>query len=229
MDYIKEFDEKGVVFLKSVFTEDIIEQLNQDVRDFIQKNNVYTHIQKRQDVQEDLFFVNNTYVSLNSYQKMQYYYLPVIDNRGSHNRSNDIGMIDIYNIQKLIPSIDSYISQEILMILLKKITGKIWKLQRVNLHICSNVQNPISFHSDNFQNCIKCVIYLSNITEPSHGAPVFVEKTHKTQNNIKNEDVKIYLGNKGDILISYQSGLHKKLPQTNSTAGFLVYNFIQNG
>ena len=107
IDY--DFNEKGYLFLKSVYTIDVIEELNKDIREFMTKNNIYGHINKRHDVVEDTFFVNNTYVSLDNYKKMQYYYLPVIDNRGSHNRINDVNMIDIYNAHILIPNIFKYI------------------------------------------------------------------------------------------------------------------------
>jgi predicted RNA-binding protein Jag len=59
------------------------------------------------------------------------------------------------------------------------------------------------------------------------GPPVYIEKTHNIKNEIKNEDIKTFLGNKGDVLISFQNGLHRKLPQKNSTTGYLIFNFIQ--
>ena len=98
-----DFNEKGVLFLKSVYTLEIIENINKDIREFMTNNSIYIHLKKRHDVVEEKFFVNNTYTSLDNYKKMQYYYLPVIDNRGSHNRINDVGMIDIYNVDKLAP------------------------------------------------------------------------------------------------------------------------------
>ena len=223
------FTEKGHLFLKDVFPLDTIEQMNKDIRDFMQENNVYTHLLKKQDVQEEKFYVNNTYISLNSFAKMQYYYLPVIDNRGTHNRMNDVGMIDIYNADKLFPSIFTYFSIELILTILQKITndGSRWKLQRTNIQICSNVMNPNSFHFENCETTIKCMIYLSDILSDFDGPPVYIEKTHIIKNNIKNLDIKTFLGNKGDVLFSYQNGLHRKLPLHNKTVGFLVFNFIK--
>jgi hypothetical protein len=220
-------NEKGCLFLKSVFTQETIEDFNKDVRDFMVKNEIYTHLKKRLDVQEETFYVNNTYSSLNSFQKIQYYYLPVIDNRGSYNRINEVGMIDFYNVVKLFPNITTYFNVELMQTLLKKITGTQWKLFRCNLQLCSNVANPYSFHSDNQIKCIRITIYLSDIEEESYGPPVYIENTHNNINDIKNENIKIFTGNKGDILIAYQSGLHCKLPQKiNTTVGFLTFNFI---
>jgi hypothetical protein len=226
MNITDQFNEKGVLFLKSVFTQEKIEELNKDVREFMNTNKIFEHIKKRHDVSEEYFFVNNTYTSLDNYKKMQYYYIPVIDNRGSHNRANDIGMIDIYNVHTLLPNIYTLFDIELILSLLFKITGKKWKLLRNNIQICTNVSNPVSFHFENTEQCLKFVIYLSDITEESGGAPMYIEKTHNIKNNIKNDDIKTYYGVKGDVLISYQNGLHKKMTQKNSTIGFLVFNFI---
>ena len=77
-------------------------------------------------------------------------------------------------------------------------------------------------------NNIKITIYLSEIKSNNDGPPVFIEGTHINNSNIKNDNIKIFCGGKGDALISYQSGLHKKMPQNNQSCGYLVFNFITN-
>lgn len=222
-----DFNKKGYVFLASVFNTDTIHKFNEYLKNFMVKNNIYIHIKKRHDVVEDTYFVNNTYTSVDTYQKIQYYYLPVIDNRGSRNRSNDIGMIDIYNAHKLLPDIHTYFDINLLTTIINKITGGKWKLLRNNVQICSNVVNPSSFHFENIEKCIKVTIYLSDVINNDYGPPMYVEESHINKNNIKNDKIKTFLGNKGDILISFQNGLHRKLPQNNTTVGFVVFNFIE--
>ena len=221
-----DFNEKGYLFLNNVYSLDTVEQFNKEVIEFMKNNDIYIHLQKRNDVVEDTYFVNNTYTSLDNYKKMQYYYLPVIDNRGGHNRSTDVGMIDFYNAEKLFPTIQNLFNVNVLSSILFKITGSKWKLLRTNIQICSNVHNPNSFHFENIDKCIKISIYLSDIISEECGAPVYIENTHIIKNNIKNDHIKTFLGKKGDILISFQNGLHRKLPQKNYSAGFLVFNFI---
>ena len=224
-----DFNTLGSVFLKSVYTNDIINEFNNTIKNFMIKNDIYVHLKKRHDVTEEKFFVNNTYLSLDSYQKMQFYYLPVIDNRGCHNRSNDVGMIDIYNAEKLIPEINKYFDITLLQTLLKKLTNSKWKLLRTNIHLSTNVINPSSYHFENIERCIKINIFLSDLLTIDDGPIVYINETHLFKNNIKNDNIKTYLGNKGDILISFQNGLHRKLPQkNNNTIGYLVFNFIED-
>ena len=97
---------------------------------------------------------------------------------------------------------------------------------RTNIQICSNVINPNSFHFENTDKCIKYTIYLSDILYNDYGQPLYIENKQIVKNNIKNENIKTFLGNKGDVLISFQNGIHRKLPQKNKTVGFLVFNFI---
>ena len=221
-----DFNEKGYLFLNNVYSLENIEEINKSINDFIKQNNIYIHLTRRYDVTEDTFFVNNTYTSLDNYKKMQYYYLPVIDNRGGHNRSTDVGMIDFYNAEKLFPNIKNIVNIDVILSILFKITGIKWKLLRINIQICSNVINPNSFHFENIDKCIKVSIYLSDIINEDCGAPVYIENTHIIKNNIKNENIKTFLGKKGDMLISFQNGIHRKMPQKNYNAGFLVFNFI---
>jgi hypothetical protein len=135
-------------------------------------------------------------------------------------------MIDFYNANKLFPNIIHYFNIDLITTILKKITGTSWKLFRTNIQLCSNVTNSSSFHFDNTDKCIKYTIYLSDIDEIEKGPPVYIENSHLVKNNIKNEKIKTFLGEKGDVLISFQGGLHRKMPQKNSTVGFLVFNFI---
>ena len=83
------------------------------------------------------------------------------------------------------------------------------------------------YHFDNTDNIIKFSIYLSEIDTNDKGALVYIENTHLNKKNFKNKDIKIFLGNPGDLLISHQSGFHKKTNQKNSISNYLVFNFIE--
>ena len=221
------FNEVGYLFLKKVYNDSVINNYNLLINQFWHEHNIESHIYKKYDVETDYFIVNNTYSKLNNFIKQQYYYLPVIDNRYSHNRSTDSGMIDIFNIHKLIPETMEYFDIDVMLSILKKITSKNWKFFRVNLQICRNVANPDIYHFDNYENTIKFSIYLSEIDNNDKGPPTFIEGTHLDKKNFKNQDIKIFLGNPGDLLISYQNGFHKKISQKNAVSNYLVFTFVE--
>jgi hypothetical protein len=215
--------ENGFVFLKDVYKDEILNKINQEFYYFYKDNNIQEHLAKREDVKKDTYYVNNTYNILNSYHKQQFYYLPVIDNRFGHNRVTDNGVIDIFNVNKLLPSINENINVDIILEILYKLTNKSWKLERINLQINNNVTHTNNYHYDDNNN-IKFTIYMNTIKEEYGGGLSFIEKTHINK-KFKNNQIKNFYGNTGDVLISYQNGLHKKIPQQNSINYFLVYNF----
>jgi len=222
-----DFNEKGYIFLKSVFAKKDIEEFSGEIKTFMNENNIYGLLNKKEDENMGSFYVNNTYGLLNNYHKIQHYYLPVIDNKGTRDRKTDLGLIDIYNADKLFPNISNYFDSNLIQLLLLKITGTNWKLLRTNLQISNNVSSPNSFHFENINNkCIKFCIYLSDIVD-NNGALVYIEKTHEIKNEIKNEYIKTFNGNRGDVLISYQNGFHRKMPQKNTVTAFLVFNFVE--
>ena len=223
-----DFNDTGYLFLKKVYNETIISNYNQLINQFWINHNVDSHIHKKYDVETDYFIVNNTYSKLNNFIKQQYYYLPVIDNRYGHNKNTDSGMIDFFNIEKLIPETLEYFDIDVMLSILYKITHKKWKFFRVNLQLCNNVSSPNSYHYDSSnENIIKFSIYLSEVDTNDKGALSYIENTHINKKNFKQKDIKIFLGNPGDILISYQNGFHKKTIQKNSISNYLVFNFIE--
>ncbi len=220
-------EEKGYLFLKGVYNRDLVDRINFEVQNFMSLEGIYSHLQKRQDVPQQRYFVNNTYGALQNFQQLQHYYVPVIDNRGTYNRVTDVGVIDIYNVNKLFPQIQQYFDMKVMLAILLKTTGIEWKLTRVNLQIYNNVVNSNQFHVDcgNEKN-IKFTIFLSDIEEEMSGSLAFIEGSHINKKNIKLSQTKTFTGKKGDVLISYQNGYHRKMPnKLGGTNMFLTFHF----
>lgn len=218
-----DFLKNGCVFLKSIYKVDELEKIKNEFFNFLDENNVIEELNKKEDVRKNNYYVNNTYNLLNSYHKMQYYYLPVFDNRSGHNRITDKGVIDVFNIHKILPSINEIINLDLILTILQKLTKKDWKFLRINLQINNNVINPNNYHYDNNE-IIKFTIFLNDLKEINGGGISFITNSHINNKFISN-NIKNFYGNCGDVLISYQNGLHKKLPQINSINYFLVLNF----
>ena len=217
-------NDKGYIFLKNVYKKNDLDKINKEFYNFYIENKIQEELNKKEDIKSELYYVNNTYNILNSFQKQQYYYLPVIDNRLGHNRVTDVGVIDIFNINKLLYSINEFINIEVILSILKKITNKNWKFLRINYQIHNNVNNPNNYHYDNDE-CIKFTIFMNDIKEEYGGGLSFIESTHKVK-KFSNKQIKNFYGDIGDVLISYQNGFHKKLSQKNSINYFLFLNFI---
>ena len=220
-------ENRGYLFLKGVFSKDIIDRLNYEIQHFMNEEGIYSHLTKRQDVPQNRYYVNNTYGALKHFQQLQHYYVPVIDNRGTYNRVTDVGVIDIYNVDKLFPQIKTYFDVKLLQALLLKSTNIEWKLTRINLQMYNNVMNSNTFHVDNGnEKNIKCTIFMSDIRDELQGPPAFMEGTHVSKKTVKLSQTKTFLGERGDMLISYQNGYHRKMPmKMGGTNIYLTFHF----
>jgi hypothetical protein len=235
-EYIEEYEiknvnygieEKGYLHLQNVYPKEIVDRFQYELQNFLNQEGIYSHLQKRQDVPLQHYFVNNTYGALQNYQQLQHYYVPVIDNRGTYNRSIDVGVIDIYNVDRLFPQIKNYFDVSVMLSILYKTTGIQWKLSRTNLQLYSNVSNPNGFHYDcGYEKHIKFTIYLTDIKDEFSGPYMYIEGTHKNKKGIKSHQTKSFLGEKGDVIISYQNGFHRRGAQrVASTNVFLTFHF----
>ena len=220
-------EEKGYLFLKQVYSKDLVDRFYYEVQSFINLEGIYSHLQKRQDVPQQHYFVNNTYGALQNFNQLQHYYVPVIDNRGTYNRVTDVGVIDFFNIDRLLPQVKTYFDVGVMQAILLKTTGIEWKLTRTNLQIYNNVSNTNQYHVDtgNEKN-IKFTIFISNILDEMNGAPAFIEGSHLNKKNVKLSQSKIFTGERGSVLISYQNGYHRKMSmKTGGINIFLTFHF----
>lgn len=217
------FETKGQLFLQSVYPEDNINSFNKELKDFFVKNSIYVHLQKNYDINEDKFYINNTYTLLTNNHKIQYYYSPVINNRGSINRINDLGFIEIVNADKLFRNLSLYFDIDLISKLVHKISSQSWKLESINIEIYNNVTNPNSFKYE--EKRLKAIVFLSTIQTDDAGTYTYIDKTNNNKMEMKNENVNKFYGKGGDLLLMDTSGYHKIIPQTNCTSVYLVFYY----
>lgn len=222
---------QGYIFFKNVFQREVIEQFNSLMNDYFTKHQVMMYLQKPMDMDLEHFYVNNTYSQMDNFDKNIRHQKPVFENRGVKNRVNDIGAYDFHQAQKIFPNLLEIFQIKTLEAILNKTTSSRWRFDRANIHISNNVKNPIGFHSDGLKDVIRVMIYLSDLPETSYGTPSFIAYTHTGSgraNGIKHEHNKTFTGSKGDIFISYENGLHRKLPQTTTSInGFVCIHFVK--
>jgi hypothetical protein len=223
---------QGCIFLKDVIDRSVIEQFNIKMNNYFTKSQVMMYLNKPMDMDLEDFYVNNTYSQMNNFEKNVRYNKPVVENRGAKNRVNDINAYDFHQAQKLFPDLLETFNVKTFEAILNKTTSSRWKFDRANIHISNHVTNPIGFHSDGLKDVIRVMIYLSDIPETSYGTPSFIQYSHTPvgkANGIKREYIKTFTGTKGDVLISYENGLHRKLPQTiQCINGFVCLHFVKS-
>ena len=219
----------GYVFIKDVYNKQKIESFTRIINQFLTTEHIYSKINNKQDFKNNKYYINNKNNLINSFSKMLHYSVPVINVRSNKNVNIDDGMIDIFNINRLIPNINEYFDISVIHRVINKLTNQKWELQRINLQLCNSVKTPNIFHHDRYEKTLKYCILLTDILDTSFGPPMFIKGSHIHQKSAvaNKQNYKTFLGDKGCILISYQHGLHRKLPQQpGRISAYLVYNFV---
>ncbi|MDA9369379.1 hypothetical protein N9R39_01035 [Amylibacter sp.] len=167
-----------------------------------------------------------------SYGEMSNYTETVVNIRSG----DDKGMIDIFNIDKLMPSFESIKESLIQSKLLQEIFNeKDLKASNLNVYINQGITKTRGFHIDTFAKKIKFFIYLTDVNTLDDGPYCFVKKTHintplsnfhkeilrypeaTTDSLVLDiEDVIPVLADRGNMIISDQSGIHRGFPQKAS-------------
>lgn len=219
----------GYVFINNVYNRQKVESFAKNVNRFLANEHIFSKLNSRQDIKNNKYYINNEYRLINSFSKMLHYSVPVINIRGNKDINVDDGMIDIFNVNRLIPNFNKYFDINVIHSVIKKLTNERWKLQRINLQLCNSVKKPNIFHHDKYERTLKYAILITDIPDTSYGPAMFIKGSHINHKSaVKNkQNYKMFLGTKGSVLISYQHGLHRKLPQDNGKiSAYLVYNFV---
>ena len=228
---MENFNINGLICLRDVYKKKDIKNFINMVNNYFRFENIYRKIRLRNDYNGSDYYINNEYRLINSFNKALFYPKPVIDVRGNRDANVDKGMLDIFNVDKLFPTLNDIFNKDVILTIVNKLSNKNLKLQRINLHISNNVQNPSQFHFDQ-NGFIKYSIFLTDVSDAMAGPNVYIKKSHLKNNRkkISDEDIELIYGNIGDVLISYQTGYHKKLKQSSGNlTAYLVYNFTEIG
>jgi hypothetical protein len=220
-------DKNGYVFLKGVVKGDIINYTNSQINNYLKEEHIFTKVRNREDMKHDKYYVNNNYSILNSFNKIQYYRVPVFNVGGNKDTITNKGLIEVYNPERIMTFINSSIDVNLLKVLVNKLTGINWRMSRMNLKFSNNVTAPEKIHQDDQETCLKCCIYLTDVNDYSSGPNMFVEGSHIDKDAIHDKNnLKVFNGKKGDVLISYQNGFHGRAPNPGRITAYLVINFV---
>ena len=158
---------------------------------------------------------------------MKYNKKCIINVRGNEHGNSDTNLLDFFNPHIIFKDlIRSLINKLFLIKLLKNLTGKNWKLDRINLYINISVINTRNYHIDTKYDYIKIFIPLTNIKDIDDGPFSYILNSHLNKSLTNNNYINFYPINIGDIVIAYQNGFHRGLPQKKDRIRIvLVYGF----
>lgn len=156
----------------------------------------------------------------------------------------DQGMLDIKNIDRVIPDFLRRIEIEKILAILKKDMGLDLKVSNINCYWNQGVQSTRGLHADNHtKNQYKAFIYLTDVLDDLDGPYCYVPASHKSSFNrykciISNYFNKSPLtdfstadhiskmlkikGPKGSLIISNQNGAHRGWPQGEENKRALI-------
>lgn len=211
MNNIKEtLIEDGVVYLPDLFDKNMVGQIDNEIVNFLKE------IDLTQPNETDRY----TVITPTNSKSWGYHALagnpkPVIKVRGEH--PWDDGMLDIFHIQKLIDMDDIIKSKE-----LTNTFSDIKKsIRNINIYCNHSVTSTREYHRDSKGGGqFKAFIYLTDVVDESYGPYSYMKGTH-TETTDEGEIVN-YIADKGSLIISNQSGLHRGLPQQQGRSRRLI-------
>lgn len=171
----------------------------------------------------------------NSYYDLSDYTKPAIVVR----QGSDQGMIDIFNVDKLLEALgetlNKLFSSEWLLNIINYTNEKI-NPKNLNLYVNNNITKTRGFHVDSYYRSIKAFIYLTDVNCLDDGPYCFVKGTHvdnplkKLNMIIGNKEAPLInplkiipvFGKRGTLIISDQSGVHRGFPQSKGSLRELI-------
>ena len=203
MNTIKEqIIEDGILIFEDLIPKNLIELADEELCKFINKLNLETPNES-----EDYIVSTSRDSSHWNFHKCQAHPKSIVKVRGG--RGYDDGMLDIFNTQRVI-DLNDILKNENLKNILRSL-GK--KVKNINTYCNSSILTTREYHRDSSGgNQFKAFIYLTDVSDESYGPYSYIKGTHTEKTN--EGEIVHCTANKGSLIVSNQSGLHRGLPQT---------------
>ena len=221
-EYAQQLKSDGVVAIEGYLDEDTCQRLFEDIRDPI--NN------ERMDVVDGGEF---------SYEELSNWDGAVANKR----HARDEGMIDVFNIDDVIPEVESFKLDADINDLINAAAPETYTPDNVNIYWNRSVTTTRDFHADTYGGKFKSFVYLTDVPDRSYGPFSYAKGTHEVSdvkvktsslvNKIKNkpstdavfydeEDVECFTAPKGTLIIANQAGYHRGHPQEEGRERMLM-------
>lgn len=230
---LNRIEKDGIFIISNYLEESIIDELCRIIEE--QSEKCLSALGNNEVYEDDLFIVQKGLLVKKSYGELANSDKPVINIRSGE---KDDGMIDIFNIDKLIKDkngikiLNNIREDSFLRDFLSSLPKKL-AVSNINSYVNTGVTTTRGFHADSYTEQIKIFIYLTDVLLLDNGPYTFVKGTHSDSsyrriNRCLSKDLKqgtegavvpfkdIYpiLAPKGSLVVSDQSGFHRGFPQS---------------
>lgn len=242
---VSNLEENGIIIIPNYLNASVVDELCKSINNESEKHLLKLGL--NDSYEDSSVIIQKGLIIKKSFNELVNSYRPVINIRSGA----DEGMIDIFNIEKLIknkPSLDALekvINDCFINNLLNSLPKKM-KIENINFYSNNGITSTRGFHSDSFSKHIKIFIYLTDVLSFDNGPYTFVKGSHldtpyrrinrhiskalkaETESPIVPfESIYPILAPKGSLVISDQAGFHRGFPQTgNGSRRALVINCI---
>ena len=224
VDISNTLNKEGIVVIPEFLSEDEINKTRHTISDVLL--NVKINDAKREDHENDDYIVQRKIIKGQSYFDLSNNPKPVVVIR----QGNDQGMIDIFNVDRLLGKLGA----EIHKVFIKNWLVKLFQdykepvnPKNLNLYINHSITKTRGFHVDSNYRSIKAFIYLTDVNTLEDGPYCYVKGTHvdtpfRKVNKLLGEkeapftdhlDITPIIGKKGTLILADQSGIHRGIPQ----------------
>jgi hypothetical protein len=216
-------NKEGIVVVPGVLDNSKVDETKKIIKDIIQ------NIKKSESPEKKNrrnYIVQNKIIKGQSYYDLSNNPKSVVVIR----QGNDQGMIDVFNVNRLLGKLGDEIYKVFLkdwLVDLLKNSNEPVNPKNLNLYINHSVTSTRGFHVDSNYRSIKGFIYLTDVNTIEDGPYCFVKGTHidtpfsKVNKSLGEKeapfinilDIIPVLGKKGTLILSDQSGIHRGIPQ----------------
>lgn len=226
------FKNDGIFVIPNFLDVTNIEQLCKSIEE--KSHQYYSKVHGKDYYEDNNALIQTKLIKKKNYRDLASSTKPVINVRSGA----DQGMIDIFNVDKLITDpnskeiIQSIRENTFLNSFLELLDPNI-TIKNINSYINTGISKTRGFHADSYTKQLKIFIYLTDVTSFNNGPYTFVKSTNidssyrrLNQAICKGLDSKtetplvpfasIYpvLAKKGSLIISDQAGFHRGFPQS---------------
>jgi hypothetical protein len=236
----KSLDQNGFVVVDGFMPSEVVEDIHQKVIGFCAS--IRPWVQERGQHENDVLVVRHDDGALDVPKSAK----TVVDVR----HGDDEGFLDIHNFPVAMPIpaayLESYLDADLIFEMLQLASGKTYRVLNRNVYVNETTLRTRAFHYDDLVRTAKAFIYLTDVQTLADGPYSYVRASHNLSalrrvNRLFNRATGRHLGDcsiidksfsvpflapRGTLIVSFQNGAHRGVPQQAGHRRVLCVNTL---